>query len=572
MKRSLFLILLLGASAVGQAVNGSAKVAASAAIEGIVVKDPAGEPVKKALIELIAEDQTSGGDYTTVTGSDGSFRIEGIIPGRYHLFAERTGLLEKQKHSEETPGRVLTLTARQELKDVQIRLQAAAILRGRVTDEDGDPLANAQVSAMRQTFSSGHSRWQQVGSERTNDLGEYRVAGLPAGNYYVAVDPPPDFRSLIEAAGKSNGNAASVDKTGAEKPAPTSYQPTYYPGTTDRGQASPVALHAGDDLPLNFSLTPGPSLSIRGSVVNLPPRSSANIMLRSHDFNLVLNSAEMHKDGSFVFRDVAPGSYTILASVENASAPMMAQQTLQLVSNSLEGLRLAPQTGGWIRGHLRLESKSNVQIDPGEFFLTLREADPDEDGLISFVGGTGFNALTHVARDGSFEWKNVPAGNYYVQLAGGGGGAAAAGVGPSWFLKSATSDGRDVTESGLNVSGGAMSLDLLASADGAVIDGVVADHKGEPVVNAVIVAVPEPRLRGRIDRYLKTVTDQSGHFSLRGTPPGEYTLYAWESVEGEAYYNPEFLRAYQGQGSAVHAAEGDRKMLQLEVIPESEEQ
>ncbi len=197
---------------------------------------------------------------------------------------------------------------------------------------------------------------------------------------------------------------------------------------------------------------------------------------------------------------------------------------------------------------------------------------PTKTGMSSFMGGTAFNALTHVAPDGSFEWKNVPAGNYYVQLAGGGSGAAAAGVGTSWFLKSAMSDGRDVTESGLNVGGGAMSLDLLASAEGAVIDGVVADHKGEPVINAVIVAVPEPRLRGRIDRYRKTVTDQSGHFSLRGTPPGEYTLYAWESVDGEAYYNPEFLRAYQGQGSAVHAAEGEHRTLQLEVIPEPEEQ
>ena len=41
-------------------------------------------------------------------------------------------------------------------------------------------------------------------------------------------------------------------------------------------------------------------------------------MLQSRDFSLVLNGAEMHADGSFVIRDVAPGSYTILATVENA--------------------------------------------------------------------------------------------------------------------------------------------------------------------------------------------------------------------------------------------------------------
>src|SRR5208282_2825817 len=122
------------------------------------------------------------------------------------------------------------------------------------------------------------------------------------------------------------------------------------------------------------------------------------------------------------------------------------------------------------------------------------------------------------------------------------------------------------------VSGGTVGLDLVASANGVLIDGVVTDHKGDAVANAVIVAVPEARLRGRVDRYRKTVSDQSGHFALRGTPPGDYTLFAWESVEGEAYYDPEFLHAYQAQGAALRAAEGEHKTLQVEVIPEAEDQ
>jgi len=73
----------------------------------------------------------------------------------------------------------------------------------------------------------------------------------------------------------------------------------------------------------NFSLTPSPSLSIRGSVVNLPPGSSAAIMLQSRDFNLVLNGAEVHKDGSFEIRDVSPGAYTILATLDNVAVPMI---------------------------------------------------------------------------------------------------------------------------------------------------------------------------------------------------------------------------------------------------------
>ena len=554
------LVALLGASVLAQV---AAKPAGRAAIEGMVTKEPGSEPVKKALIELIAENQAEGGDYTAVSGADGGFHIEGIVPGRYHLFAERTGWLEVDRHRARTDGRVLTLTAGQEFKDLRIRLQAAAVVQGRVTDEDGDPLPNAQVAVLRQTFVAGRSRWEQAGAERTNDLGEYRIAGLPAGNYYVSVSPPPDFKTLIEAA-----STAAEPRAPSDKPAATSYQTTYYPGTTDRGQAAPVQLHAGDDFPVNFSLTPSPSLSIRGSVVNLPPRSSAVIMLQSRDFSLVLNGAEMHADGSFVIRDVAPGAYTILATVENGPVPLMARQALQMGSSSVEDLRLAPQPGAWIHGRLRsenrLENKSAGRVEPGQIFLELRSVDGDDEALGSVSIGDGFSHVAHVGADGSFEWKGVPPGNYYVQLAGGANG--------DLFLKSTVAGNRELGDAGINVNGGSVMIDLAASANGGVVDGIVTDQKGEPVANAVVVAVPEMRLRARVERYRKTVSDQSGRFTLHGVEPGEFTLFAWESVDGEAYYNPEFLRAYEARGSGLLVGEGDRKTVQLEAIVVGEEQ
>jgi hypothetical protein len=562
-------IVLLAANAVGQIPSAAPKPASRAAIAGVVTKEPGSEPVKKALIELIAESQTDGGNYTAVTGVDGTFHIEGIAPGRYRLFVERTGFLEVDKRHVRSEGRVLTLAAGQELKDLQIRLEAAAVVRGRVTDEDGEPLANAQVAVLRQTFASGHSRWEQMSAERTNDLGEYRIPSLPAGSYYVSVSPPPDFKSLIEAAGNAaSSESGSAGAGGTDKPAPTSYQTMYYPGTADRSQAAPIQLHAGDEFPVNFSLTPSPSLSIRGSVVNLPPRSSAVIILQSHDFSLVMNGAEVRKDGSFVIRDVAPGAYTILATVENAAVPMMARQPLQ-VAASVEGLRLAPQPGAWVHGRLRLESlhpESKSSVDLGEIFLVLRAADGDDDLLGAFSLGEAFSNATHVAADGSFEWKNVPPGRYYVQFAGDAGARA------DWFLKAVQAGGRDADESGISVDGGAMVLDLVASANGAVIDGVVTDRKGEPVANALIVAVPEARLRERADHYRKTVSDQSGRFTLHGLPPGDYTLFAWESVDGDAYYDPEFLKNYEERGSTLREAEGERKSVQLQAIAESEEQ
>ncbi|HVI78493.1 MAG TPA: carboxypeptidase regulatory-like domain-containing protein, partial [Candidatus Acidoferrum sp.] len=354
-------IVLCATAVLAQDVAGVSASHSCAVIMGIVTKDPDSQPVKKALIELIAENQTHGGDYTALTGADGSFRIENVIPGRYHLFAERSGLLDVDRQRTHSDGRVLTLTPGQELKDLHIRLQAAAVIRGRVTDEDGEPMQDAEVTVLQQTFASGHTHWQQTAGERTNDLGEFRIANLPPGNLYVSVSPPPDLKALIESAGRG-----SAESRPAEKPA-ASYQTTYYPGTTDRSQALAVQLHPGDDFPVSFSLMPGPSLTISGTVVNLPPRTSATIMLQSRDFNVIQSGAEIHKDGSFVIRDVSPGSYTITASVDGSGVPMTARQALQVGSASVDGLRLSPQPGTTLRGHLRLEGAGNLsRIDPAQ--------------------------------------------------------------------------------------------------------------------------------------------------------------------------------------------------------------
>ena len=550
---ALLLSMLLSGAAFAQDATKS-----RATIEGIVTRDPDSQPVKKALIELIADNQAQGGNYTTLTGPDGAFRVENITPGRYHLFAERSGFLDTDKQRGRSDGRILTLTAGQELKDLQLRLQAAAVIRGRVTDEDGDPLPNAEVITLHQTFIAGHKHWEQAGAERTNDLGEYRIANLPAGNVYISVSPPPDFKSLIENAGTADARNAKADPS-----ASTAYQTTYYPGTADRSQATPIPLHPGDEFPANFTLTPSPSLSIHGSVVNVPPRASATIMLQSRDFSLVLNGAEMHKDGSFVIHDVSPGSYTILASIEGSPVPMTARQSLQVGSTNVEGLRLSPQPGTTLQGRMRVEARNGAgRFDPERVFLALQSVDSEQDEGI-LAGRENFSNLAHVAPDGSFQWTDVPAGSYYVQVMG----DTTANEG--WFVKSVAAGGRDVNESGITVDGGTVSLDLVISANGGMVEGVVVDRKGEPVANAVVVAVPEARMRSRIDHYRKTVADQTGRFSLRGLRPGDYTVFAWENVDGEAYYNPEFLKLYEGRGSAMHVSEAERKSLQLEAIPES---
>jgi hypothetical protein len=278
----------------------------------------------------------------------------------------------------------------------------------------------------------------------------------------------------------------------------------------------------------------------------------------------VLNGSEMHKDGSFEIRDISPGAYTIVASVDNAAVPMTARQSLQ-IADSVDGVRLAPQPGAWIRGRIRVESSAAVQSYSAQIFLLLRPVGDENDSLNAV--GVGFSEVAHVSPDGSFEWKDVPPGQYSVQISD-------ASATPDWFLRSVVVGGRGVVESGLTVNSGTITLDLTASDNGASAEGVALNSKAEAesVADAIVVAVPEARFRGHLDRYRKAVTDQSGHFRLRGLAPGDYTIFAWESVEGEAYYNPDFVKAYEGQGKALHLSEGEHARLQLKTIPESDDQ
>ena len=211
----------------------------------------------------------------------------------------------------------------------------------------------------------------------------------------------------------------------------------------------------------------------------------------------------MHKDGSFVIRDVSPGSYTVVATVDGDAVPMMARQTLEVHrATSMDcGSRRSRRLN---TRRLRVESNGK-RFDPNQIYLLLEPADGDDEGLA--VSGEKFSNLAHVTAGGEFVWADVPPGTYRVQMAGN-----SSGGNEDWFVKSTLVGGRDVNDSGLIVNGGSVILDLVVSANGAVVEGVVADSQGQPVANAVVVAVPEIGMRGNwagIDRQSAIRRDTS---------------------------------------------------------------
>ncbi len=553
MTRSLAIAFLLLSVLLANAQE-AAPAANASFIAGTVVKEPGSQPLKKVLVQVVAEDQKQGGNYSATTDADGHFRIENVAPGRYRLFLEKTGLVEVNGRGLKADVNVFTVQTGHAVEDLLFRMLPTAIISGRVTDEDGDPMSGVRIVAQKKK--PGKATRETVGSESTNDLGEYRLAGLFPGQYWIVAMPPPDMRDYEKQQEKSpqgdNQSDAQPD---------TRYVTTYYPGTYDAMQASAVTLKAGDEMPVNLTLTPARTYRVRGIVtgVTAGQRPTVELIPKAGDS---VRSNEVGPDGQFELRGVAPGSYVVRASAGTESQPLTAHQDINVVAADVEGVKLAPSPSFKLSGRLQVEGRTGALT---QYSANLRPAElPEDPGF--FMSQDFFGENAPVDRLGNFEWKNVIPGNYIVQVYGG--------DGQGFFLKSATLGGRDIA-TGFTASGPA-TLDLLVSYKGGTVEGMVVEKEKDvdtdhPVANATVVAVPEDKYRKLPDRFGTGATDQHGRFTIRGLAPGSYRLYAWQDVEEGVWRDPDFLKSQEANGTALKVEEGSRQQVELKLSPVGEE-
>jgi hypothetical protein len=136
------------------------------------------------------------------------------------------------------------------------------------------------------------------------------------------------------------------------------------------------------------------------------------------------------------------------------------------------------------------------------------------------------------------------------------------------FLKSARLDEADVLESGLDLTAGQTvgRLEIVLSAAGAQVEGAVVDAAGRPAAGAVVVLVPEPRLRLHSRLFQEATAGREGRFRMSGIAPGEYKLFAWDDLDSEAYRDRDFLRGYEERGAKILLNENETKQAFLKLI------
>lgn len=543
MKLVLLLVLLLPVAASAQtSANPSAPKKEECNLAGTVVKLADRAPVRRARVILrsVADRNRS---ISVVTDTAGRFQFKGIDPGRYQLSVNRAGFVpqeygQKKPHD---PGAVLTLRGGQQMNDLLFYLIPSAVIAGKILDENGEPLPEIFVSALRQGYLEGKRSLSTETTAQTDDRGEYRLFGLSPGRYFISAVFP------------QWGRFSRGDEPEEAQPNQQGYAKMYYPGTPDAAKATAISVKEGEEIPsVEIFMRQIGVYRIRGHVYNQITRkggTQTEVFLvpktKSREWGGEQRSSVQKQDGSFELADVLPGSYVLIAMWFDEGKNYVERLPIDVGNADVDGVSIAITPGTDISGRIIWEGTPSLEQDE----LSVMAESPD---MFNFEGGA------RVTSANSFVLKSVGDGMYTARVWG---------HGKDCYLKDVRYAGSGALEDGFAVKGGvAGSLEITISSRGARVQGAVTDSDGLPAVGVRVVLVPEPPRRSQSRLYKEQTTDQYGHFEVRGIAPGDYKLFSWEEVESGAWEDPEFLKPFEGKGEKIALQEGDQKTLNLTAI------
>jgi hypothetical protein len=109
---------------------------------------------------------------------------------------------------------------------------------------------------------------------------------------------------------------------------------------------------------------------------------------------------------------------------------------------------------------------------------------------------------------------------------------------------------------------------ILKTNPGSVTGTVMAGNQIPPQGTAVVL-VPAMQHRQNTALYKNAGTNAMGRFTMNGVVPGEYKLFAWESVPNGAYQNADFMKKYEERGVPVTVMPNAPTEIQIPLIPKS---
>jgi hypothetical protein len=561
-------------------------------IEGVVVRIGTGEPIAGARVIVTRSaaglPTATGGipvptppvsaSATVVTGSaaarpvaptsvptdaQGRFVVTNVAAGGYRITVAANGYARQDygQKSFGTPGTLINVAAGQALKDIAVRLTPAGNVTGRISDDLGRPAIGAQVQLLRTTYNpNGQKQFQNAGTTRTNDRGEYRLFWVTPGKYYLTAGSATGPTRPLEFGG------AGDSPNGLQE----SYALTFYPGAADVKDATAIEVQAGVEMSaIDFAVPLQQLHKVRGRVIDSrtgqrPAAANLSITSRSLTGGTFSNNGTQGynpADGSFEIRDVAPGTYVITAQFQegNQPAPNLLQNgpprpsasvPVTVSMSDVDGLALNIVAPVSIPGRLIVEGQELSSVQGFDRIrVQLSQAD-----TLPFLQTPQFQTLNS---DGTFREDNALPGQYRISVLV---------MPPDFYIKEARFDQNDVLNKPLVFNGSVSTpLDVVLSPKAGQIEGTVMNDKHEPAAGIQVVLIPDLH-RERTDLYKTSMSAANGRFTMRGITPGDYKLFGWEALEQFAYFDSDVVQKFESQAKPVHVTESGKLTVEVSVV------
>ena len=352
----------------------------AAAISGTVTDGVTGRPLAAVVVQLRAP--STGAPLArvlrAVTDEQGRFVIRDLPAGSgYSITTSRLGYVDGAYGQQSMFGAAgqIALKDNEWFPRANIIMWRPGAISGTLRDEANEPVVGAYVRVLARHLFGGQPQLLAGPVARTDDRGEYRIAGLGPGQYVVHVPSIHASVPLDAPAGLlgSNGDAARsqnslaflvpprtdavLDPVGASQqvignfmtpPPPgrgraAAYAMTFYPGVETADLAAPIDLALGEERAgIDLTIRPVASVSVSGTVAG-PPEAMNGLVLRLVPVSLegLSDGAEaatalVGADRTFTFMNVPAGDYVI-------DAPGSALELTY--TGGVEG-RLMPQSPG----------------------------------------------------------------------------------------------------------------------------------------------------------------------------------------------------------------------------------
>lgn len=484
------------------------------------------QPLRGALV-------TIGGSppREVITDDNGRFAFDGLAAGRYNLNATKPAFV--------VPASAIPIdiAAGQRVDYGDLLLERGGVIAGRVLDQRGREVTGADVTLYRLQWDRGRALLGQAtrARDQTDDLGQYRLFGIPPGEYLLGAVMP------------------SADQAGEVA--------TYYPSASSPSDAETISIRSGDELSeVLLTVNAGRAGAISGKVRRSDgvPVAAARVSLSPFESQVGGVRPDLRTvvrpDGSFTFRGLPPGEYIV--SVDGggqpggASMPLFAHHHVRLDGANVQ-VALELRAGGTLSGRFSFEGGTPSDVRPPS-------AQSLASGLLPLHVPAPFSATRPEIRpDWTFEIHGLFGRKRFVPPTPAG-----------WFVKAILRDNTAVTDTDFD-------FDAVASQHVEVVLTqrvsrltVVPALGDPPTSDATVVIFPEDDSRitplsryVQVRRFPRTTTSRAWTFT--NVPPGRYLAVAFEGPAIDDGTNPALLRRLRAVATPVDVREGAESTIQL---------